>query len=234
MKKRVGLFVASVLAISMFPAVALPAANAASSKVKWTHAKVIRWVDGDTVVTTKGTIRLLGVDTPEVGRCGSTTATQIAERAAPVGSVVRLGNPRSVVDKDRYDRLLRYVVKKSSNVDVSAQQIRKGAKARYDSLDGYDWHTRQAKYRRLDGNHPDYSCGGSTTPATPAEAPHTIPAAPTAPTTNTWLERANQPLSATNPDINCGAIPNQYKPIRIYGSDYHRLDADHDGWGCDV
>ena len=110
---------------------AVPAASASSS-VKWSKAKVVRWVDGDTVETTKGTIRVLGVDTPEVGACGSAPATQLAQRTAPVGSVVRLGNPRSVVNRDRYNRKLRYVVRKSTGVDISAKQIRKGAKARYD------------------------------------------------------------------------------------------------------
>ena len=206
----------------ILPAATAPA-SAASSKINWTKAKVVRWVDGDTVVTTKGTIRVIGVDTPETGTCGAATATRLANKAAPKGSVIKLGNPRSVVNRDRYNRKLRYVVRKSTGVDVSAKQIRKGSKARYDSKDGYDWHPRQAKYRRLDRNNPDYKCGGSTAPTTP-----------TAPSTNTWQERANQPVSATNPDINCGDIPTQYKPIRITGPDYHRLDADGDGWGCDV
>jgi hypothetical protein len=41
-------------------------------------------------------------------------------------------------------------------------------------------------------------------------------------------------VSATNPDIDCGDIPSAYKPIRIYGTDYHRLDSDGDGWGCET
>jgi endonuclease YncB( thermonuclease family) len=198
---------------------ASPAA-AASTKTKWTRAKVIRWVDGDTVVTTEGTIRLIGVDTPEKGRCGAAKATRLANRAAPRGSVVRLGNPRSVDNKDRYNRKLRYVVKKSSKVDISAKHIRKGSKARYDSKDGYDWHPRQAKYRRLDRNNADYRCGSTSKPD--------------APTTSSWQTRANEPVSSANPDINCGDIPNQYRPIRITGPDYHGLDRDGDGSGCDI
>ena len=30
------------------------------------------------------------------------------------------------------------------------------AKARYDSLDGYDWHPRQDRYRRADANNPEF------------------------------------------------------------------------------
>ena len=219
MKTCLSLVLASLLAVSLTPAVAAPA-DAASSSVKWTKAKVVRWVDGDTVVTNKGTIRLIGVDTPEKGKCGSAKATRIANSTAPIGSAIRLGNPRSVDNRDRYNRSLRYVVRKSTNVDISAKQIRGGSKARYDSQDGYDWHPNQAKYRRLDRTNADFRCSGS--PSTPK------------PTTNSWQERANQPVSAGNPDINCADIPTQYRPIHITGPDYHRLDADGDGWGCDL
>ena len=59
-----------------------PAEAAPSSAVTWTNAQVVRWNDGDTVDTSRGTIRLIGVDTPEKGRCGATTATKSA-RSGP-------------------------------------------------------------------------------------------------------------------------------------------------------
>src|SRR6478736_4695594 len=111
-------------------------------------AKVLRWIDGDTVRTTLGTVRLIGIDTPERGRCGSNKATRLARRLAPVGSTIRLTNPGSVQDTDKYGRLLRYVNR--GGVDVGARQIRAGAVARYDSLDGYDHHPRQRPYRKAD------------------------------------------------------------------------------------
>lgn len=157
---------AAALAIGLGIAVVMPMtampADAASMKTKWTKAKVIRWVDGDTLVTNKGTIRLIGVDTPEKGRCGSAKATKVAQRRAPAGSVVRLGNPRSVDGRDRYNRKLRYVVRKSSGIDISAKQIRKGSKARYDGVDGYQRHPRQGKYRKIDRKSADFRCNGST------------------------------------------------------------------------
>ena len=55
-------------------------------------------------VTSRGTVRLIGIDTPEVGKCGAKKATRIARRLAPVGSTVRLGNPSSVQNTDKYDR----------------------------------------------------------------------------------------------------------------------------------
>lgn len=208
----------SVLALGMAPLVVAAPAQAAPSSVSWTTAKVVRWVDGDTVVTSRGTVRLIGLDTPERGRCGAAAATRAARLLAPVGSTVRLGNPASVRDRDRYSRNLRFVDRGS--VDIANRLITQGAKARYDGRDGYQWHPRQTKYRATDARHRDYRCttsgGGTGTPS------------------SSWSTRVNSPVSSTNPDLDCGQIPSAYKPIRITGPDYHRLDADRDGWGCDA
>ena len=111
-------------------------------------ATVVRWSDGDTVVTNRGKIRLIGIDTPEVGECGAKKATRIARRLAPKGATIKLVNPSSVADLDAYDRKLRYV--QVGKVDVGLRQIKKGAQARYDGIDGYDKHPRQGRYRKTD------------------------------------------------------------------------------------
>lgn len=130
-----------------------PAANAASTSTK---ARVVRWVDGDTVVTNTGRVRLIGIDTPEVGKCGASSATRWAGTHAPAGTYVTLINPSGVDDKDRYGRKLRYVQARS--LDIGLGQINHGAKARYDSRDGYDRHPREATYRKADSRHADYRC----------------------------------------------------------------------------
>lgn len=149
---------AAALVMSM-GAVVLPTALAGPAEAA-TRAKIVRWIDGDTVVTTRGTIRLVGVDTPERGRCGYAAATRKARRVAPNGSFVRIIDPRSVQNKDAYGRLLRYVNRGSR--DVGAAQIKAGARARYDSRDGYAHHPRQARYRGLDARHRDYRCAKSS------------------------------------------------------------------------
>ncbi len=156
LRRVVTVLIGIALAAGVGLAAVSPAEAAPSKAVTWTNAQVIRWKDGDTVVTNRGTIRLIGVDTPETGRCGATTATKSAKKWAPAGSTVRLGNPKSVRDEDRYGRSLRYVVRKG--VDVSRSQIVKGSKARYDSTDGYQWHPRQAGYHKADKAHKNYSC----------------------------------------------------------------------------
>jgi endonuclease YncB( thermonuclease family) len=102
-------------------------------------------VDGDTV-------RLIGIDTPEVGECGYEAATTALDQM--VGTNVELPNPSSVDDRDGYGRLLRYV--RVDGRDTGLVLIRLGlATARYDSLDGYDWHPRQDRYRAADAKAPD-------------------------------------------------------------------------------
>ncbi len=198
---------------------AAPTATAASSKVTWTRATVLAWVDGDTVRTSKGIVRVIGMDSPERGRCGAATATALAKRLAPVGSRIRLGNPASVVDTDAYGRKLRYVERVTSSgarVDIAKRQVVRGSKARYDGRDGYQWHPRQAAYRGADARHANFSCGSSGGSSG-----------------GSWQTRANTPVSASNPDLDCADIPASARPVRITGPDYHRLDADGDGWGCD-
>jgi endonuclease YncB( thermonuclease family) len=108
-------------------------------------------VDGDTIRLANGkSVRLIGIDTPEVGKPYYTAAKRHLDRV--VGSRVRLVNPASVDDQDRYGRLLRYV-RVDGGRDAGLAQIRKGfAHARYDSRDGYDFHPKQPTYRRTDAN----------------------------------------------------------------------------------
>lgn len=118
------------------------------------HAAPVAYVvDGDTIRLAGGAyVRLIGIDTPEVGECGYRAAKRRLDKW--IGSTVRLKNPASVDDRDAYDRLLRYV--HASDRDTGLALIKKGlAKARYDGRDGYDWHPRQRDYRRADRANPD-------------------------------------------------------------------------------
>jgi endonuclease YncB( thermonuclease family) len=122
-----------------------------------TRARVTRIVDGDTLRTTKGTIRLIGVDTPERGQCNAKQATAMTRRLAPVGSRVTLIRPAGNNNRDAYGRSLRYITAKG--VDVGGRLIKSGlADARYDSRDGFPRHPKQAKYRRWDARYQDRPC----------------------------------------------------------------------------
>lgn len=93
-------------------------------------------VDGDTLrvrlragATVR--VRMLGINTPERGRCGADDATENLERLAPVGSTVNLVSDRSQAAKDRYGRLLRYVAKRGGFKDLSYRQAYNGFTKRY-------------------------------------------------------------------------------------------------------
>jgi micrococcal nuclease len=117
-------------------------------------ATVDHWSDGDTVVTDLGTIRLIGINAPDMGACGYRAATKLAEALAPAGAIVSVSLPAAHDDTDDYGRLLRYVGVGSA--DIGLRQIQNGSQAKYDSTDGYDRHPHQKHYRQQDIKHRDY------------------------------------------------------------------------------
>jgi micrococcal nuclease len=102
--------------------------------------RVTEVVDGDTLhVQTGGrdeTVRVLGIDTPETHRpdtpveCGAEAATRAMRRRALNGSGrgvrVRLVTDPSQDRRDRYDRLLAYVERRSDGADLGRGQVRDG------------------------------------------------------------------------------------------------------------
>ena len=148
------LTIAAPLAVAAAPA----QADAATVPGSATTARVGYVVDGDTIRLADGAyVRVIGIDTPERGDCGYAKATQHAKNV--LGSQVRLINPASVNDHDKYGRLLRYVQTLGGR-DLGLAQIKNGARARYDSRDGYQWHPRQGRYHYADAHHANYRCGG--------------------------------------------------------------------------
>ena len=92
---------------------------------------VVRIIDGDTlrVRLRSGatvSVRLLGINTPERGRCGTGEATDNLRNLAPVGSTVNLVSDPSQAVRDRYGRLLRYVAKQGGYRDLSFRQMHEG------------------------------------------------------------------------------------------------------------
>lgn len=191
--------VASGLAV----VVALAGVNVPAQAAKYRSARV---VDGDTIQLGNGKcVRLLGYDTPEMGQCGYEAAK--AKMADLLVGGVRLVN-RSGTDK--YGRILAYV-KTDEGWDIGTAMLRNGlAVARYDGRDGYGWHPKQKKYRRLDRQNGTIKC---TKPSTPK---------PTSPGTKVYYANCD----AARRD---GAAP-VYRGDPGYGS---HLDRDGDGVGCE-
>lgn len=174
---------------------------------------VRRVVDGDTVELGNGeVVRLVGIDTPEVGECGYDQAST-ALAVLVLGRRVVLVRPAE--DRDRYGRLLRYV--DVAGADAGLRLVRQGlAAARYDSRDGYGRHPREDRYVAVDRRAPDVRCARPAPLVTSADArcePGYAPCVPAYP-----------------PDVDCADIAG---PVRVTGPDPHRLDADGDGTACE-
>lgn len=175
---------------------------------------VSRVIDGDTVELANGQdVRLVGIDTPEVGECGYEKASVALVRLVE-GKQVRL--TRSDEDRDQYGRLLRYV--DVGDVDAGLRLIRNGlAIARYDSRDGYGYHRREPVYVAADRGAADLRCH---------QPQPLVSAAPTRGCAPGYTPCV--PLSP--PDVDCADLDG---PVRVTGTDPHALDGDADGVACE-
>lgn len=95
-------------------------------------ARILRVVDGDTVRVrltrsgSKRTVRLIGIDTPEVHGstdCWGPEASKWLKKRLPARTRVRLVSDPTQDRKDRYGRLLRYVVKVKGGRDMNRAQV---------------------------------------------------------------------------------------------------------------
>ena len=104
-------------------------------------------VDGDTIDVDGRRVRFVGIDTPERGQCGYKEAKARVAQLVSRKRVDIVSGPGNTVD--RYDRVLGYV--QLRGFDIGKVLLAEGlARARYDSLDGYPFHQRQADYRATD------------------------------------------------------------------------------------
>ncbi len=109
-------------------------------------ATFVAVIDGDTIETSAGTVRLIGIDTPERGECGHDEASAAISSVLAPDDAVILELPAGQNDQDRHSRLIRYVTT-PAGIDLGRLQLEAGnAVARYDSRDGYPAHPREVDY----------------------------------------------------------------------------------------
>jgi micrococcal nuclease len=154
-------FLASAVATA---ALAAPAAGAPTCAFTL-HASVSRVVDGDTVHVQLRSgrderVRLIGIDTPEIGECDAGRATALAQRLAAGRAATLIGDPTQAT-RDRYGRLLAYVVVPGAG-DLGYRELAQG----YARVYVYRPFTRLTLYRRaarIGRTKPDSlarACGG--------------------------------------------------------------------------
>jgi micrococcal nuclease len=195
------------------------AAHGASTPAFRLHGTVTYVVDGDTVDVRlddgrRERIRLIGIDTPEVGECGFAKAASYA-RTVALGRATILVGDATQATRDRYGRLLAYVW--AGGRDLGYQQLAHGFARVY----VYDRPFRRlAAYQRaerLGRMRSDgiwQSCASSPPPSGRCDPSYPDVCIPPPP-----------------PDLDCADIP--YKNFRVVGADPHHFDGDHDGIGCE-
>ena len=133
------------------------AAVVSESPPEGTETQVIRVIDGDTIETEKGRVRLIGIDAPELDKCGGPEARDHLSTLLE-GSRVGLERDYRTDELDKFKRSLFHV--NVSSGTVGDDMIADGhAIARYDSQDGYPKHRHEDTYRAIEGVAAATDCG---------------------------------------------------------------------------
>jgi micrococcal nuclease len=140
---------------------------------------VVRVIDGDTIDVAVGgrteRVRMLGIDTPEVGDCYAKQATSHLNHVVR-GKLVRLEGDRSQDNRDRYGRLLRYV-RMPSDTNLNKYMIGEGYAREYTYRTPYRY---QASFKADERKARDAHRGLWRTGACPAKPTTTV---------GSWLDR---------------------------------------------
>jgi len=198
--------------------------------------------DGDTITLSTGEkVRLLQIDTPELSptECYSKEARSalVSLLNAP-GQLALKTDPK--LDKvDRYGRLLRYVFIGKTNINLKLVEIGaaapyfyKGDKGQYSTQILKAAQTAKSKSIGL-----WKSCPG--TQLTPNDAITTLSTAVTTTASASTPGVKCDPnyagcIPVFPPDVDCTDIKRLgLAPVKVIGTDVHKLDRDGDGIGCD-
>jgi micrococcal nuclease len=218
--------------------VALSAAAVAAARTEGEAATVASVVDGDTLTVTTGPrVRLLQIDTPEVGsaECYSRAAARELRRLLPSGTRIGLEADARLDRVDRYGRRLRYVWRGRLNVNL--ELVRRGAATVYLYSGERGKHAsrllaaaRAARAARRgiwgacrvvwDPTGPATSAGAGSRPAPALGGARCDPSYP------------GVCIPSPPPDLDCRDV-RSIAPFTVRGADPHRFDGDRNGVGCE-
>jgi len=230
-----------VLLIALLSALVVPVAllGGTIETTRSTEGAVVASVyDGDTLTLQDGRrVRLLQIDTPELGsgECYSRAARTALLRLAPVGARVALEADGNLDRVDRYGRLLRYVRRTGTNVNLelvregaAAPYFYRGERGRYAAALLTAARQAKAAKRGLWKACASTVLDPTSAVATGRSGPASTPKANGKCDPN-YTGGCVPPYP---PDVDCADIRALgIAPVRVIGSDPHGLDGD--GWGCE-
>ncbi len=202
-----------------------------------TQTTVTEVIDGDTIAVSGGPrVRFVQIDTPELGsgECYSRRAAKDLRRLIPVGTPVELQADARLDRVDRYGRLLRYVFRGGTNVNLelvaqgdATVWFYGGARGRYaDALLAAAARARREQ-RGLWG-----ACSTVWNPYGPAT---TSQKGSTARATGRRrrCDRAYPTVCIPSPppDLDCRDVRD--RNFKVLPPDPHHFDGNHDGIGCE-
>ncbi|TMJ95248.1 MAG: hypothetical protein E6G67_07605 [Actinobacteria bacterium] len=197
-------------------------------------------IDGDTIVLTNGEhVRLVQIDAPEVqqSECFAGKSTAVLESLIPPGTRVWLETDRALDGIDRYGRLLRYIHRGTTNVNL--RLVRRGAASVwfYNGDRGRYAHQLYAAAREARA-----ACRGlwRACPGTPLDPANGVNTGTlhaghsTGSGAGSGCESGYSPCLPITGDLDCADVRRMGKaPVTVTGSDPYHLDGDHDGIGCE-
>ena len=226
-----------LLAVISVAAVALVAAHLSVAGPN-AGGQVASVYDGDTLTLTNSQrIRLLQIDTPELGsgECYSRAARTELLSLAPLGSLAGLESDARLDQRDRYGRLLRYVWRKGKNVNV--ELVRRGAATPYfyggDRGKYADTLMAAAKLAKANKRGLWKACPGTKLdPYGPVTTTRSGPPASKPPASGKCdPSYRGVCIPPYPPDLDCDDVPSS--DFSVVGSDPHGFDGDGDGVGCE-
>jgi endonuclease YncB( thermonuclease family) len=233
-----------VLAAGLAAGAIAHAATTPKSQARLVQTAIVASVyDGDTLTLRDGRrVRLLQIDTPELGsgECYSRAARSALLALAPPGKRIVLEADPRLDRTDRYGRLLRYV--KRNGMNVNLELARRGAATPYfyrgDRGRYAPWLMRATLTARAAKRGLWRAC-----PSTVFDPERAVQTGQSGPRPQAKPREATGSCDPNYsggcvppypPDVDCADIRALgIAPVKVVGSDPHRLDGDHDGLGCE-
>ena len=199
------------------------------------NIRVASITDGDTVKLGDGTsFRLLQIDTPELrgSECYAKEAQVALANLLNKRGIVRLTTDVKLDQVDAYGRLLRYLFKGRTNINLEMVKIGAATPYFYKRKLGMYSQELLAAAESARANKVGLWAACPGTKLDPYRALTTVSQAPT--TTEGQCDPNYEGcIPLFPPDLNCTDIKRLgLAPVKVIGKDVHRLDADGDGIGC--